>query len=117
MANIQNVDFSQVEQIGNRFITQLNALREISPIVWSETEQSWIITGHAEVAEAFSGSLPFSTARHKLLNFVLPDADERQKLIPNMLRYFPHFLINLDPPEHTRVRMLMMKASQVCRSS
>ena len=110
MANIQNVDFSQVEQIGNRFITQLNALREISPIVWSETEQSWIITGHAEVAEAFSGSLPFSTARHKLLNFVLPDADERQKLIPNMLRYFPHFLINLDPPEHTRVRMLMMKA-------
>ena len=107
---IQNIDFSQVEQIGNRFISQLNALRELSPILWSETEQSWIITGHAEVAEAFAGNLPLSTAQHKLLNFVLPDAEERERMIPNMLKYFPHFLINIDPPDHTRVRSLMMKA-------
>ncbi|MET0988468.1 MAG: cytochrome P450, partial [Steroidobacteraceae bacterium] len=88
---------------------QINAMREISPICWVETEHSWVITGHAEVMEAYSGTLPLSAARYKLLNFVLPDEAERSRLIPNIIRYFPHFLINLDPPKHTGVRRLLMK--------
>jgi pimeloyl-[acyl-carrier protein] synthase len=103
-------DFSQIEKLGDRVIGQLNALREVAPIYWSELNQSWIISGHAEVVEAYSGNLPFSAQRHKLLNLVVPDEEERKKLIPNTLRYFPHFLINIDPPEHTRVRGLLMKA-------
>jgi cytochrome P450 len=103
------IDFSQVEKIGNRIIGQLNAMREISPITWVESEQSWVITGHAEVIEAFSGTLPLSAARFKLLNFILPDEVERNRLIPNIMKYFPHFLINLDPPQHTGVRRLLMK--------
>lgn len=103
------IDFSKVEEYGNRIIGQINALREISPISWIESEQSWVITGHAEVVEAFSGRLPLSAARYKLLNFILPDEEERNQLIPNIMKYFPHFLINLDPPQHTGVRRLLMK--------
>ena len=104
-----DIDFARVEQLGDAIIPRLNAVRDASPIYWSETDQSWVISGHAEVVEAFSGRLPLSAARFKLLNFILPDEEERRRTIPNMLRYFPHFLINLDPPDHTRVRRLMLK--------
>jgi pimeloyl-[acyl-carrier protein] synthase len=104
-----DIDFARVEQLGDAIIPRLNAVREASPIYWSETDQSWVVSGHAEVVEAFSGRLPLSAARFKLLNFILPDEEERRRTIPNMLRYFPHFLINLDPPDHTRVRRLMLK--------
>jgi pimeloyl-[acyl-carrier protein] synthase len=104
-----DIGFARVEELGDAIIPRLNAVREASPIYWSETDQSWVISGHAEVVEAFSGRLPLSAARFKLLNFLLPDEAERRRIIPNMLRYFPGMLINLDPPEHTRVRRLMLK--------
>jgi pimeloyl-[acyl-carrier protein] synthase len=44
-----------------------------------------------------------------LLNYIVPDEAERNRLIPNIMKYFPHFLINLDPPEHSGVRKLLMK--------
>jgi pimeloyl-[acyl-carrier protein] synthase len=103
------IDFSKVEQLGNRIIGQINALREISPICWVETEQSWVISGHAEVLEAYSGNLPLSAARYKLLNYIVPDEAERNRLLPNTMKYFPHFLIMLDPPQHSAVRRLLMK--------
>jgi cytochrome P450 len=103
------IDFSQVEQLGDRIIGQINALREVAPIAWVETEQSWVISGYAEVLEAYSGKLPLSAARFKLLNYLLPDEAERMRLLPNMMKYFPHFLIMLDPPQHSAVRRLLMK--------
>jgi len=103
------IELSKAELLGNRLIGQINAVREVAPIFWLDAEQTWVITGHAEVVEAFSGKLPLSAARHKLLNFLVPDAAARQRLIPNMLRYFPHFLINLDPPRHLDVRRLLAK--------
>lgn len=108
-----SIDFSQVEKLGDRIIGQINALREKSPIAWVETEQSWVISGHADVTKAYSGELPLSAARYKLLNFIIPDEAERIALLPNMMRYFPHFLIMLDPPQHgVRRRMLMQPFSK-----
>lgn len=102
------IQISKVEEIGNRIIEQINALREVSPIYWSEEEQGWIITGYDEVIEAYSGTLPLSAARFQLLNFILPDEAERKRLIPNTMRYFPHFLIMLDGEEHARMRKLLI---------
>lgn len=102
------IELSRVEEIGNRIVGQINALREVSPIYWSEQEQGWIITGHAEVTEAYGGALPLSAARFKLLNFLLPDEEDRNQLIPNFIRYFPKFLIMLDGEEHARMRRLLM---------
>jgi cytochrome P450 len=104
------LDFSQVQAVGNRLIGQINALREVAPIFWSETEHAWIISGHAEVTEGYSGALPLSAGRYKMFEMLVPDKDERDRLIPNLLRYFPRIIINMDPPEHTRVRKLMTKA-------
>lgn len=102
------IEISRVEEIGNRIVGQINALREVFPIYWSEKEQGWIITGHAEVTEAYGGTLPLSAARYKMLYFLLPDEEERNRLIPNFMRYFPHFLIMLDGEEHARMRRLLM---------
>jgi len=102
------IEISRVEELGDRIVGQINALREISPIYWSEEEMGWIITGHAEVAEAYSGNLPLSAARFKLLHFLIPDEEERNALLPNFMRYFPHFLIMLDGEEHARMRRLLM---------
>jgi pimeloyl-[acyl-carrier protein] synthase len=104
------IDFSRVEEFGNRIIGQLNALREIAPIYWAEKEQSWVVTGHAEVVEALSGTLPFSSQRHKLLNRAFPDEAERNRVLPNMMKYFPQMLVLLDEPQHMRARKLMLKA-------
>ena len=103
------IDFSQVEKLGNRILGQINSLREIAPVAWVESEQSWVISGHAEVVEAYSGALPLSAARYKLLDYVVPDAAERDRLIPNLLRYMRHFLVNLDGEEHAARRRLLMK--------
>jgi pimeloyl-[acyl-carrier protein] synthase len=108
MQQVMPIQLSRVEEIGNRIIEQINALREVSPIYWSEEEQGWVITGHQEVTEAYSGELPLSAARFKILLHLFPDEEERNKLIPNLMRYFPHFLIMLDGDQHTRIRRLLM---------
>ena len=105
-----DINLSEVGKLGDRIIAKINAVRAASPIYFNGVTQSWIISGHAEVVKAFSGELPLSAGRHRMLDYVFPDPDERQRTIPNMLRYFPHFLINLDPPAHTRVRSLLTRA-------
>lgn len=105
-----DVDFSQLPVLGNQLLNQLNELRKCSPVFWSEHEQAWIITGYKEVLEAFQGRVPLSARRSDLLNLLLPDKEDREALIPHVLRYFPKFLINVDPPEQQRIRTLMAPA-------
>ncbi|MCY4426817.1 MAG: cytochrome P450 [Halieaceae bacterium] len=104
------IELSRVEELGDRIIDQISNLREVAPIYWSDDEQAWIITGHAEVAKAFSGELPLSAARHQMLHMMLPDEEERNQLIPNILRYFPQFLIMQDGEQHARIRRLLVKS-------
>jgi pimeloyl-[acyl-carrier protein] synthase len=108
-ANVKDVDFTKVAELGNRLLEQLNALRDSAPIHWSERHQSWIVTGHAEVVEGFRGDLPLSVAgRLRRVFHVLPE-NERHR-IPCLLDMVPRMLISLDPPEQLRLRKLMLKA-------
>jgi cytochrome P450 len=102
-----SLDIPNFHLLGNHALEQLDRIRELAPVSWNEIDQSWLITGHAEVLAAFRGEVPLSAQRFKLLEFLLPDPVDRDALIGNMLRYFRPFLINLDPPEHSRLRKLM----------
>src|SRR5437762_8031039 len=104
------LEFSKVEQLGDRIIGRINAAREAGPIWWSEAEQSWIVSGHAEVAEGFQVAVPLSNDRSKLMEGLVPDDAERARIMPNTMRYFRHFLINLEGPAHVRMRRLMTRA-------
>ena len=104
------LELGQVERLGDRIIGRINAAREHGPVWWSEAEHSWIVTGHAEVADGFQQRVPLSSDRSVLMAGLIPDADERARIMPNTLRYFRHFLINLEGPAHLRMRRLMTKA-------
>lgn len=105
-----DVDLSQAESLGNEIIAPLQRLREESPIQWSVLQNAWIVTGHAECAEAFRGTLPLSAARHRLLEAFMPDPADRARHIPYTMQVTPNWLTNTDPPHQIRLRKLMLKA-------
>lgn len=106
----QDIDLSQVKQLGNRLLVQLDDLREAAPIYWSPKQNAWIVTGHAEVVEALAGALPLSVNRLPRTFTFMPDPEERAERIPYVIDIVSRMLLSQDPPEQTRKRRLMMKA-------
>ncbi|MET0497942.1 MAG: cytochrome P450 [Steroidobacteraceae bacterium] len=104
------IDFSRAKQLGNQLLVQLDSLREAAPIAWSAKQNAWIVTGHAEVIEAFRGELPLSANRLPRIFSFMPDPAERERRIPYVMQTFSRMLLNLDPPEQSRLRQLLMKA-------
>lgn len=105
-----DIDLATLPTKGDQVLTELNRLREYSPIHWSEASHCWIISGHAEVTESFRGALPFS-------NFSLPDRlaygmqpEEKEARWPNIVRYYPAAVTNTDGVDHARLRKLYLKA-------
>ena len=97
-------------------ILQAQGLREHDPLFWSELSQCWIVTGHAEITEGFSGTLPLLNGKMEaVLSRVLP-LEVLQQRYPNTLRYMPRILPNMDGPEHARLRKLSSRHS-AARSS
>lgn len=106
---MMDIDFTKVPELGDRLLGQLNALRETDPIFWSERHKSWVVTGHAQVLEGLRGTLPLSVSgRLRRVFQVLPESERGR--IPQLLATVPRMLISLDPPEHTGLRRLMLKA-------
>lgn len=105
-----DVDLSAVGKLGNQFLVELNSLREADPIHWSPASRCWLITRHADVADALSGTLPLSTKRLVEIGLgAIPPAD-RARLFPTIMQYMPNWIIDVDPPDHTRLRKLLVKA-------
>lgn len=105
-----DVDLSQAGVLGNEILQRLNAVREHDGVHWSEASQCWLITRHEELVRALNDEFPLSLDR--LIHVTLPSVpvDERVKRYPLMMQYMQNWIINLDPPAHTRVRRLVMAA-------
>jgi pimeloyl-[acyl-carrier protein] synthase len=101
-------DFNLLPTIGNGWLDRLNTLRESEPVFWSDHQRGWLITRHADVLAGFSGNLPLSTAR--MIEALLHGDPGRAKAMPTLMSSLPHWIINSDPPAHTRMRRLMGKA-------
>lgn len=104
-----DVDFAQAGSLGNAILEQLNALREVDPIHWSDASQGWLITRHADVDDALQGKFPLSLKRVELIMFS-PLSPAEQAELPVLRKYLRYFPIEMDPPEHTRLRKLLVKA-------
>jgi pimeloyl-[acyl-carrier protein] synthase len=107
-ADTLDFDFNALPQIGNGWLDRLSAIREADPVFWSEHQRGWLVTRHADVLEGFSGRLPLSTAR--LVETVVQGFPERAAKMPTLMKSLPDWIINSDPPAHTRMRSLMGKA-------
>jgi pimeloyl-[acyl-carrier protein] synthase len=105
-----DVDLSQARALGNGFVAELCRLREIDPIHWSPASRCWLITRHADVAEALSGKLPLSTKRLVNIGLGAIAEPDRARLFPTIMQYMPNWIIDTDPPVHTRLRKLLVRA-------
>ena len=105
-----DINLATLAAQGDGMLQKLNGLREHDPLYWSELSQCWIVTGHAEITEGFSGTLPLLNGKMEaVLSRVLP-LEVLQQRYPNTLRYMPRILPNMDGPEHARLRKLFVKA-------
>jgi cytochrome P450 len=102
-------EFADAAKLGNKLLKYLDDLREVDPIFWSERNRCWIITAHENVIEGFRGNLPLS---NHYLHYAFEElsADDRRTRIPYFLESIPNWLIQMDPPDQSRLRRLMIKA-------
>ena len=105
-----DVAFSRVPELGNELLLKLDALRDADPIYWSELNHAWIVTGHAEVAQGYGGAVPLSNRRLPGLAITQIPPEERPHLLPNIMNATQNWLLNMDAPEHPRLRKLLVKA-------
>ena len=105
-----DVDLSQVAALGESLLTELDRLREFDPIHWSAATGAWLVTRHADVVRGFSGELPLSVNPARRTTFAVMPPEELQKRIPTLLTYLAKWIVSNDPPVHTRMRKLLVKA-------
>jgi cytochrome P450 len=105
-----DVNLATAGPLGDGLLGRLTALRQHDPLFWSPQSNCWIVTGHAEVTEGFSGTLPLLNGKMEaMLGRVLP-IEELRRRYANTLRYMPRILPNMDGVEHARLRKLFVKA-------
>ena len=49
----RELDFplNRIAELGNELLERVDAMRQVDPILWSDINQVWMITGHAEVIQ------------------------------------------------------------------
>ena len=85
----------------------LRRFREEDPVHWSPGLKSWILTRYDDVAFAHHGA-PMSSDR--LTPFYKKLPPERRAPLEELIRYLTLWVVFRDPPEHTRMRLLMNQA-------
>lgn len=105
-----DVDLSMVPVLGESLLTELDRLRDHDPIHWSPATGAWLVTRHADVVRGFSGELPLSVNPARRTTFAVLAPGELQQRIPTLINYLSKWIVSNDPPVHTRMRKLLVKA-------
>ncbi len=80
-------------------------LRETDPVHWSERWGGWILTRYADVVQVLRDSKRFSSDRMAYLARELSQPDQ-ERLSP-IFKVLSRWLVFRDPPDHTRLRLLL----------
>jgi cytochrome P450 len=88
----------------------LHALRAAAPVLWSPAVGGWVLTRYDDVVVTFKDTDRYGNAGRmtRVLNHLEPSA--RDQLEPFRRHYQVQGLIHSDPPDHTRIRRLVLKA-------
>lgn len=108
----RELDFplDQISRLGNELLGRIDALREYDPILWSETNQVWLITGHAEVMEAYADGVRFSNHRLPGAAVAQVPPQDLHRLFPHIMNATSNWLLNKDGADHLRMRKLLVRA-------
>ncbi len=87
----------------------LHQMRAEAPVYWSEAIGGWLLTRYDDVVVTFKDTVRFSN-EHRLGQAVAYLPPERRA---NYRAFEAHYatkgLLHSDPPDHTRMRLLVMK--------
>jgi pimeloyl-[acyl-carrier protein] synthase len=88
----------------------LHRLREISPVLWSPAVGGWILTRYDHIVVTFKDTDSYGNAYRltRALDHLEPAL--QAQLEPFRRHYSIPGLIHSDPPDHTRIRRLVLKA-------
>lgn len=84
-------------------------LRALDPVHWNPLWQGWIVTRYQDVVAVLHDAARFSSNRMAYLD-AHASAEKRQAL-EHYFAMLSRWLVFIDPPDHTRLRLLLQKAS------
>ena len=89
--------------------TYFGRLRELDPVHWNPLWQGWIVTPYRLVTQVLLDTQHFSSDRMAYLE--AHASPEKKKALETYLQMLSRWLVFIDPPDHTRLRLLFQKAS------
>lgn len=84
-------------------------LRTLDPVHWNPLWQGWIVTRYKDIVAVLHDAGRFSSHRMAYLD-AHASAEKRQSL-QHYFAMLSRWLVFIDPPDHTRLRLLLQKAS------
>jgi len=80
-------------------------LREADPVHWCEPLKTWLLTRYEDVFQGLRDTQRLSTSREAMYTDpLLPENRDRARLL---IDHIGRWLLNVDPPDHTRMRKLI----------
>lgn len=84
-------------------------LREVAPVFRCDSLGAWVVLDHANCAAVLKDTRRFSN-RGRVTGLFDTLFDERQlRDLEPLVRHYAEGLINIDPPEHTRIRKILQE--------
>jgi cytochrome P450 len=88
----------------------LDRLRELAPVYWSPSVGGWILTRYDDVLATFKDTADYSNEGRLGQASLHLSAEARRGLGEFEAHYQTKGLLHSDPPDHTRLRRLVLKA-------
>ena len=85
-------------------------LRSEEPVYWSDAWTSWVLTRYEDAVECLKNFKDYSSVGRTLRFMDQIPEEEHHRFGPLREHYEDGGLINKDPPDHTRLRKLVLKA-------
>jgi len=82
-------------------------MREAAPIQWSNRWKCWILTRYDDVRETLQDARRFSNRGRITGLFAHLYSTEQLAALEPLISHYEHGLINVDPPDHTRLRRVL----------
>jgi cytochrome P450 len=103
-----NEDLLCAEAIDDRY-TYFGRFREHDPVHWNPLWQGWMVTRYRDVVAVLLDAARFSSDRMAYLE--THASSEKRHALETYLAMLSRWLVFIDPPDHTRLRLLLQKAS------
>jgi cytochrome P450 len=89
--------------------TYFGRLRDLDPVHWNPLWQGWIVTRHTDVVAVLLDHHRFSSNRMAYLE--AHASAEKREALETYFAMLSRWLVFMDPPDHTRLRLLLQKSS------